>query len=95
VTRWTRVAVATLCGGCGQALPAGHPVFTIELAGVKGARRFKVRCESCAGPAPPSLPAVVQERVWPPPLAFVRFAAAGLPLDFKMRQAEREPGEEG
>lgn len=50
---WTRVAVPTYCGGCGNLVPAEGAVLHVSIPGVK---KQKVRCEECEGPAPKDLP---------------------------------------
>jgi hypothetical protein len=58
MTTWLRVAIgATVrCGHCGAVLLAGTPVARVVLPRV---RRVLARCETCVGPAPPDLPALV------------------------------------
>lgn len=63
--RWTRAPTSTLCGRCNAVIPDGAAVLEIALAGI---RRRLLRCEVCAGPAPPDLPppvvpATIAERV--------------------------------
>jgi len=90
---WTRTALPILCGRCGRQLAKGDPVLVIELPGARRTLRF-LRCDRCEGPAPPDLPAlIVHGGIVTTPL--VRLGAGMLPLDWKMRAAEREPGEEG
>lgn len=50
---WTRVAVPTYCGGCGNLVPAEGAVLHISIPGVN---KPKIRCEDCDGPAPNNLP---------------------------------------
>jgi len=78
----------------------GDPVLVLVLEAVKGARREKVRCARCEGPAPPDLPPLIERREPDPARTFTRVGALRLPLgappaDWKTRAAEREPGEEG
>jgi hypothetical protein len=54
VTTWVRLTDRATCGRCGAELADGTAALLIELPGVKHPR---VRCEICAGPAPPDLPA--------------------------------------
>lgn len=69
-------------------------MFLLELGAVKAGRRVKVRCDTCAGPAPPDLPLLVVEREPPAPFTLTRFTPDMLPLNFK-QVVSREPGEEG
>lgn len=50
---WSRLGVATLCGGCGSLMSSNAPVLQVTLPNVK---RALVRGECCAGLAPPDLP---------------------------------------
>jgi hypothetical protein len=109
---WTRVAVpATLCGGCNRELHRGDPVLVIEVTyqpkaatertiGRTGRVVTRVRCDRCEGPAPPDLPALVEQNnaITPRPMTkFHPVLPLGTPLaDFRARQSgEREPGEDG
>lgn len=56
---WRRVSVITMCGGCGNIVPAETPMQIIKIPGVK---REKVRCSECVGDAPPDLPARIVTR---------------------------------
>ena len=87
MTGWTRVRWPMRCGGCGAELALGAAVRVLELAGL---RRRLVRGVCCAGPAPPELPALVQQTAPPKPFTMARFTVDMLPLDFKQRQM-REP----
>lgn len=91
MTEWRRALWAVRCGGCNAPIAAGSPVLVLVVAG----RREKIRGVCCDGPAPPDLPAVVLERDPPKPFVMTRFDPGMLPIDFKARQVEREPGEEG
>jgi hypothetical protein len=97
---WTRVVVATLCGGCNRQLTVGDPVEVREFAYHGGPLIHRVRCDRCAGPAPPDLPALVERehRITPTPLLHIvpkRPLGVGLP-DWRARAAgDRDPGEEG
>lgn len=53
---WTHAERAGFCGGCNKPIAAGEPVRATTIHGVT---RTFVRCEDCAGAAPPSLPARV------------------------------------
>jgi hypothetical protein len=94
VRTWTRARAWQVCGNCGDVVPVGEPLLLIELK-----TTVLERCEACAGPAPPELPAWVErggqvevDARWsalvPSPLA----RAKPLPLPL---EPEREPGEEG
>lgn len=55
---WRRAPAGTLCGGCHhREIERGEPVLYITLLGVK---RPRVRCQDCAGEAPPDLPAQME-----------------------------------
>ena len=90
MTTWLRVAIgATVrCGHCGAVLLAGTPVARVVLPRV---RRVLARCETCVGPAPPDLPALVV-RAPDAGAAFTRVAR--LVTDWQTRAAGREPGED-
>jgi hypothetical protein len=98
---WTRVIVpATLCGGCNRQLLKGDPVLMIDLAFLGGKMIRVWRCDRCDGPAPPDLPALVEQNSAITPRPMTRLAPVlpfGTPLaDWRARQSgEREPGEEG
>jgi hypothetical protein len=86
--KWTRADAPTLCGGCPRLIPTGEPMAVMTLPGIK---RGFLRCQFCAGGAPPDLPAAIQTRSGMAPIASM--ARLGLlPLD---EQQPREPGEEG
>jgi hypothetical protein len=86
---WMRARTRGRCGYCGAPFVEGAAILRIEI----GPRVVKVRCDVCAGPAPPDLPLDPAPPAPPPPL---RGFTHMLPLDFRRRQAgEREPGEEG
>ncbi len=53
MTTWERVAYREVCGGCGKLLQRGDPIQERKIGMVR--RKF-LRCEECAGPAPPDLP---------------------------------------
>jgi hypothetical protein len=104
VITWERVTRRRLCGGCGAELLEGTPVQAIEVPDARGGTTKKIRCEQCAGPAPPALPRVV---VVTSPLELPRWlrlkaaAAPAPPVDRILRDwkhdaaGEREPGQEG
>lgn len=55
---WQRASAGTLCGGCrNREIVRGEPVLHIVLPGV---RRPLVRCQDCAGEAPPEMPAQME-----------------------------------
>lgn len=54
---WERVTYREKCGGCGAQLAKGAAMQVIALHGV---RRKLIRCENCAGEAPPSLPELIE-----------------------------------
>ena len=83
---WERAIVDVRCGLCGAPIPRGTPCHVYVFPYVE-----KVRCATCAGEAPPELPALPVRQPEPPPaLPFVRFGPSMLPLDFKQRQAKDE-----
>lgn len=51
---WERVSYGCCCGQCGEQLGEGQACLLIALPNLK---RRLVRCETCAGQAPPDLPA--------------------------------------
>lgn len=52
--RWIRCSSAThRCGSCNAPLSVGVAVLEIQIPAV---HRTRLRCEECAGPAPPDLP---------------------------------------
>jgi hypothetical protein len=50
---WRRVPSDTLCGYCGRVIAREIPALFTRLPNIK---RERVRCQECAGPAPPDLP---------------------------------------
>ena len=84
--RWVRTPLDRLCGGCGTAVKKGAPILEVSIASVA---HVLVRCEGCEGPAPADLPPLV-ERTTAAVVPVPRFAGL-LPLDWKQRQASREP----
>ena len=79
MTAWTRDRTLRHCGQCGQDIPAGDVLLLLSFNG----RRFKkYRCATCAGPAPPDLPASIELEP-PPPIDLTRLGL--LPLDFSKR----------
>ena len=52
--QWRRVPAATMCGFCvNRIIKKGESALYRSLPGVK---RERVRCQDCAGEAPPELP---------------------------------------
>lgn len=51
--RWERATSDTLCGYCRLHIPEDAPIHVTTLVGVD---RKRIRCQLCAGPAPPDLP---------------------------------------
>ena len=104
MTTWIRATVSTQCGACNAIIAIGQPAQYVRLPGIQ---RVRYRCEACAGPAPPDLPAVTD----PPAVTLLaatttaqsravfesaQAIAGRLPIDFRARAAgDREPGEEG
>jgi len=87
--RWSRVNRPMHCGRCGDLQSPGAPVLEYVI----GVHTF-IRCATCEGGAPPDLPLVIEHTTAPlPTLDFSRLGL--LPIDYKARAAEREPGEEG
>jgi len=86
VTAWTRDRMMRHCGLCAREIPVGEVFQRIAFGSWK-----KYRCQACAGPAPPDLPAAIV-RDEPPPINFARVGL--LPLDWKQRQS-RDAGQEG
>lgn len=89
---WIRVPTARLCGKCGEAMPAGAPAVLLTFGAIS-----KVRCEACAGKAPPDLPPIIERapRV-PTTMAPVQSLSRMLPLDWRPATVgvTREPGED-
>lgn len=94
MTGWTRTPLQRVCGRCAGHIDRGAPIYVMELARLS---HTKIRCESCAGPAPDDLPPFTElPRPTPSaPLSFARFSVSALPFDYKQAQAGRDPGEEG
>lgn len=97
MTTWTRLRTSRRCGQCGRDILVDEVVLQITFDHCPAT---KYRCGTCAGPAPPDLPAeLVQDE--PPPIDLTRIGL--LPLDFSRRPAPepkgasvvREPGMEG
>lgn len=87
MTTWIRARTPRRCGQCGRDILVDEVVLQITF---DRCTAKKYRCGTCAGPAPPDLPAtVVCEE--PPPIDLTRGGL--LPLDFSRRS--REPGQEG
>jgi hypothetical protein len=93
---WARVppGATVYCGGCGEPIAEGAPVYHIVVAHVT---RPLVRCEGCEGAAPPDLPPLVVAAPAPAPRrplpAFTPVAAIAA-FDWRARAAGREPGED-
>jgi hypothetical protein len=87
MTTWMRDRTLRHCGQCGAEIPADTVLLRITFGSCKA---IKYRCATCAGPAPPDLPAAI-EYADPPPIDLTRLGL--LPLDFSRRT--RTPGEEG
>jgi hypothetical protein len=80
------------CGGpCHRRIRFGDPMLSIQFRGLTF-----VRCRHCADePVPDHLPPPVANRSAPiVPHLKQRGAQPGLPLDFKLAAAGREPGED-
>ena len=94
MTHWTRLETRRYCGACAELLPAGTAVLVLELVSGAGRRLEKIRCQACAGPAPPDLPAAPVLIGPAPARTFERFVFKGStrPLDFKTAAGGREPG---
>jgi hypothetical protein len=88
MTTWMRDRTLRHCGQCGAEIPADTVLLRITFGSCKAK---KYRCATCAGPAPPDLPAVIALTEPPPPIDLSRLGL--LPLDFSRR--DRIPGEEG
>jgi hypothetical protein len=92
---WIRAVLNRKCGRCGLVIEKGAPMQIVELHRVA---RTLIRCAACANepvPALPALPERVIGAVPMKPLTMHRFDVDRLPVDFKMAQAGREPGEDG
>lgn len=87
--RWERVPLATLCGRCGRQLAKGEAVLVISIEQSHGITRpIRLnRCETCAGPAPPDLPLLVERSNDITPTSLHRVGAL-LPLGWQ-RQTPR------
>lgn len=57
--QWSRARALRVCGGCGNLIAPGEPMF--ESVAAWGARVTITRCEECRGPAP-ELPALEPPR---------------------------------
>ena len=78
---WSRVLWTCRCGLCNQTLQRGDPVVRITVPAMT---RVLLRCAQCVGPAPPDLPALVEEKPHEPlTMAPVRELAR----DFKVQAA--------
>lgn len=92
MTAWERVRDSAVCGNCGRRLTAGDPVFVFTF--VRGSLRplRLLRCDPCAGSAPPNLPAVIVRAIG----TDAPRVALGPWAEREARELLiREPGEEG
>ncbi len=79
---WIRATRNHLCGGCGEEIRTGAPELEVLITYLNGPRIRKVRCQACAGEAPPDLPALIERA----PAAMTPMTRVGLtPFDFKQR----------
>lgn len=104
---WSRSAIPTRCGRCGELINKGDPVLLIAMVPRASGRALRfVRCGACEGPAPPDLPPLVERAPIAPSalhrvgslLPFGREPVNPRRVDWKTRAAEgaeREPGEDG
>jgi hypothetical protein len=90
MTMWERARRARHCGYCRGEIAAGDPILVIRFDA--STRHDKIRCQACAGQAPPDLPEVIDRRE--ELVQRVARLSQAAPLDVKQRQS-REPGEEG
>ena len=87
---WARVPIESVCGLCGHRIARGEPALAITIRGLNAQR---LRCAACGGGAPADLPPPIDHQVPIAAMAHSRVERAPrLPLDFKSRAAEREPG---
>ena len=92
---WARAKLERRCGFCGNSIAVGEPFLERWIAG-HGWK--KVRCIKCAGElAPDDLPLLMPRLIAAVPMTPIApmRPVRGLALDWKQRQAEREPGEDG
>lgn len=94
---WARASRSFFCGFCqGREIQKGDPVLIITIT--TGSRELR-RCIDCSGPAPPDLPALVEQKE-PGDFSMVstRNLAPKNRGDFKSQVREwmpyREPGED-
>lgn len=83
---WSRARITEHCGLCTAAIPAGDPLVRVTVPNV---RRALLRCVACVGPAPPDLPALIEQReatpiTWTPMKNLVHT------VDFRKRAAGDE-----
>jgi len=91
---WTRARGTRHCGGCGAEIRVGDAMIEYTFKRANGRSLTLRRCAECEGGAPPDLPTIIEfDRTPKPAIDFTRIGL--LPLDYKQRAAEREPGEEG
>jgi hypothetical protein len=92
MSTWERATFDRLCPMCNRVVKVGEPILVYRFTPAPPRKTpiEKIRCASCDGPAPPDLPAHIEEAPRPP-LAMHRLGL--LPLEFG-RTATREPGEE-
>ncbi len=57
--QWRRAPSATLCGYCSQrTIERGEPAIYIKIS--HAIKREMIRCQTCAGEAPPELPELLE-----------------------------------
>ncbi len=98
--QWRRAPSATLCGYCSQrTIERGEPVIYIKIS--PNIKREMVRCQTCAGEAPPELPELlVSGGIETSGFMSIGRAAPGrtrgqLKAAVKEWMPYRDPGEEG
>lgn len=82
MSTWRRALVRVRCGGCGEWIAQGDPLWIVQLPAVT-ARRY--RCVACRGPAPADLPEPAMVTMVRRQGTFAQVVAA----------LDREPGSEG
>lgn len=78
---WTRAEASHSCGLCKGLIAPGDPMLAIT--GV--VKRSLIRCQGCAGPVPPDLPARTERHQTTKPLK----PLARVATDWKLKQAGR------